>query len=495
MENETIKKKINITKLFLNISYIYIAIPVIIFFALWTKWYFALVIIACILFGLIMLCRKEYTGYEIEINKKTLKTMIISLFVIILWAYLSGIGGFVFQNGDHVIRNEIFDILVSYKWPVVKNIDIEGETSTRGIIYYIAFWLPSALVGKTIGLEAGYFFQLLWTVIGLFLFYITLSVFFKKVSLCPLLVFIFFSGLDIVGTFLFSPDAQFFDRSAHIEWWSSFFQFSSFTTQLFWVFNQAMPLWIVTMLVLLQRDNRHIVFIMGLAVLYGPFPFIGLVPICIAQMLSGKKPDLKNFKDWIIGLLKETLTIENIICGGIVGITSYLYFKGNSSAQLIGGSADDRDLKGYFFMYFIFIMLEAGVYFIAIAKASYKKVLFYVSLVSLLIIPFIKIGYGGDFCMRVSIPALVVLYLLFIESFSEYKTKNDKIGLIALVVIFLLGAVTPFHEINRTVNETKNQYINAGSVTVYKADEYSVFSGENFTGDIEDSFFYEWLSR
>jgi hypothetical protein len=266
-----------------------------------------------------------------------------------------------------------------------------------------------------------------------------------------------------------------------------------FTTQLFWVFNQAMPLWIFIMLILLQENNRQIVFLMGLAVLYGPFPFVGLIPICLVAMFSRKYEHENGYKGWIKEFIKDTFTIENVLCGGAIGITSYLYFKGNSSAQVMGTSTQNVDVKGYFFMYSLFILFEAGVYFIATAKNSARDKYFYTSLISLLLIPLFKIGSGGDFCMRTSIPALVVLYLIVVKSLMDYKNKGDKIRFYALLALLLIGAATPFHEINRTVSETKNKYFNTGSISIDKIDENSVMTGSNFSGDIEGNFFYKWI--
>ena len=495
MEETVTKKEFNLNRIIFNVAYIYIAIPIILFFIFWSKWYVAVPLTILIAFGLFKICRNDFNDNQIKIDKTNIKVIITGFLVVAAWVYLSGIGGLVYQNSDHIVRNGLFDLLVDNSWPAIKEIELDGYVADRGIIYYIAFWIPAALVGKVLGYEAGYFFQTIWAVIGVFLFFYLLCLFVKKVSLKPLLIFIFFSGLDIVGTYILAPTTQFVDRTAHIEWWSGFFQFSSFTTQLFWVFNQAMPLWLVTMLVLLQKNNKQTVLLMGLSVLYGPFPFLGLVPICIASMLGRKYEGAEGFKGWFIALLKDTITIENVLCGGAVGIISYIYFRGNAAAQLLDAASPTEDRKGYFFMYLFFFMLEAGVYFIAVAKSAYKDKYFYVSLVSLMIIPFVKIGYGGDFCMRVSIPPLLILCTLFIKALYEYWEKGEKLRFAVLLVIFFIGAVTPVHEFNRTLNETKNRYFNSGSIYRDTMDEDTIFGSDNFSGETDESLFFNWLAR
>ena len=44
-------------------------------------------------------------------------------------------------------------MLVWYDWPLVKDVTINNLTETRGMIYYIGFWLPSAIIGKIFGMR------------------------------------------------------------------------------------------------------------------------------------------------------------------------------------------------------------------------------------------------------------------------------------------------------------------------------------------------------
>lgn len=487
--------KQKITNFIFPITYLYAIIPILLFFTIWLRWYYAVIATVLIAYGFIRLCNNLPDTWKPELSKKNLKVLLIALAIIIAWVYLSGIGGFVYQNSDHTVRNEIYEILVNKSWPVIKQVELDGWLKDRGMIYYIAFWLPAALFGKAFGIQAGYVFQAVWAVIGIWLFYYMICLFLKKISILPLVVFILFSGLDTLGMHIFWSDTQFLNRSWHIEHWASGFQFSSFTTQLFWVFNQALPLWLFTMLILLQRNNKQIVFLMGLAVLYGPFPFIGLIPICIVAMFGRRYDGTKGAKNWIISFLKDTFTIENVLCGGFIGIISYLYLRGNVASQNIEAAAEDINPKGFFFMYIFFFLLEAGVYFIAVAKNFYKDKFFYAALLSLLVAPLIRIGYSVDFCMRASIPALIVLYLMVIRSMYEYKKSKDFIRLAVLIVLFAIGAMTPFREFDRTFLETRNLYLDNADIGVEKSEEDNIFTSPNFSGDTEDNFFYEKLAR
>lgn len=126
-------------------------------------------------------------------NKEIFFQLLPIIVILILWVYFSGIGGFVFQNKDHWWRNETFNLLVQEDWPVIVKMNMKGTMQPRALIYYIGFWLPSAVVGKLFGLNAGYAFQALWAVLGLFIIYYLISERLGSFSIKSLLCLIFFS--------------------------------------------------------------------------------------------------------------------------------------------------------------------------------------------------------------------------------------------------------------------------------------------------------------
>ena len=189
--------------------------------------------------------KKQSFSFPEKHSDKIMLLVIVGL--IVLWAYFFSVGGFVWQNEDHNWRNRIFELLVTEKWPVVMDAtDIyTGETRSAVMTYYLGFWLPAAVVGKLFGLKAGFAFQLIWLILGLLLVFELLSVFLKKYSLKYLVIFVLFSGLDIAGLFFTTGTPGTIPFPDHIERWSGAFQYSSNTTLLFWVFNQAIYAWII----------------------------------------------------------------------------------------------------------------------------------------------------------------------------------------------------------------------------------------------------------
>ena len=53
--------------------------------------------------------------------------------------------------------------------------------------------------------------------------------------------------MDVLGYYMTGIDMKTVLQTTYLEWWTDF-QFSGFTTQLFWVFNQAIPAWVAVII-------------------------------------------------------------------------------------------------------------------------------------------------------------------------------------------------------------------------------------------------------
>ncbi len=172
-----------------------------------------------------------------------LRTIFYLLLLTGLWVFLSGVGGYAFQNWDHHWRNAVLHDLITYNWPVVYSSPEKGPITM--LVYYVGYWLPAALAGKIFGWQAANFVLFLWTWLGVFLVISHLSLKLKTTALKAALLLIFFSGMDALGVLLFANEyPTLWPPIQHLEIWSGNLQYSSFTTQLFWVFNQVIPAWL-----------------------------------------------------------------------------------------------------------------------------------------------------------------------------------------------------------------------------------------------------------
>lgn len=512
---------------------LYAVIPIIIFFfgwlsALWAV-IFSVLLLAAGYFFLKSSGKRDGERTQAVIS---VKMLVIIGAIALLWCFLAGQGGFFHQSADHVIRNAIFRDLIKKPWPVVYEEDML-------LSYYIAHWMPPALLGKlfykatgsaAVGYGAGNVFLLIWSSIGVYLalllvIMLTAS---KKNShrLAAVLLFIFFSGLDIIGTFVTGRD----NNGNHYERWAYFAQFSSVTTCLFWVYNQTIVIWLVTLCILNERSVKSFAFLGLLALPFGPFPFIGIVMICAVKAAVISVRLIK--KGRTATAFKNIFSPQNILSCAAILPTYYLYYFSNAimsneavydgkqvdvsfrinnilAETAAGGNVKDIVLMVLFYLFFF--MLEAGLYIAAIiAYNKLKKVktdpVFIGVMALLLFIPLFKLGSGSDFSMRVSIPPLLYIAVEFIKRFvesipskGEFKSLDEfvrkKPWFLAASVIFFIGSMTACTEFYREIYYTAT---GAETGMEYYETESMEEVGEknNFTaGNYKDSNFYKYICK
>ena len=319
-----------------------------------------------------------------EFNRENLIKILFIIGVIAIWVYYSGIGKFVFQNTDHAYRNGLFNMLVENNWPVINENVIQSKmpgVSKTGLIYYIGFWLPSAIVGKILGLRCGYYAQAVWALLGIGLVYYLICAKNKKLELWPLAVFILFSGLDIIGEHLIGTNIFSIDVTTHLEWWGTAYQYSSMTTQLFWVFNQAIPIWLGTIVILMQKNNRNVVFILACGLITSTLPSIGLALItaflCLTRTYPNRQKSVFKKNGYVDCLVRDTFTLQNVLGGGIIGIFSALYLLTNTSGGMVNQAGLNAQMQNSLPKYVIFLIIEVGIYILLVYKYNQKNYLFY----------------------------------------------------------------------------------------------------------------------
>ncbi|MDR2733144.1 MAG: hypothetical protein LBC99_00705 [Spirochaetota bacterium] len=477
------------------ITLAYLFLPFLIFLAGWVKPVISIPMFAVLLYILFRMQKSFPDFWMPELHKRNLLKLIAIFCLILFWVYISGIGASVAQNTDHLHRNAVFQSLVEEDWPVIYSSN-EHYHKPVALVYYFGFWLPSAVVGKLFGISAGSIAQMLWAAMGIFIFYcFFLAIFVRKIVFWPLIIFIFFSGLDILGIRLLGRDTSTVGSTEHLEWWASPFQYSSITTQIFWVFNQALPAWLAAVLLLLQKDNRFIVVIIALVLISSTLPFVGLLiiacAIIIKNICSENAPRITAaaFKDSMYRLF----SFENVVGGGLIGLSSYFFLKTNIAGSKIA-LLSSHSTKGILFLWMLFFMVEAGLYILAIYKYQKGSYLYYVSAVSLAIIPFIRVGYFSDFCMRASIPVLVLLFFMVIDTLLKAFAAKDKMIIAVLALLLIIGSSTPYREIVRTTSTTVQNFharrqIEAGSV------DLSSGAQDNFCGYVKNTFFFDTIGR
>ena len=286
----------------------------------------------------------------------------------------------------------------------------------------------------------------------------------------------------------------------HIELVTTYFNSSSNTTLMFWLYNQIIPLWVGMSLMLMQKNSKSVVFIFALLLLYSPFPAVALIPIVIYLVFKNYGDTeyqeymvkAKNKIQMFLLKIKRACTFENFAAVPIAIIIG-LFYMSNIAANKVGILDINSETM---FSYVMYIAFEFLIYIIFIYKNNRKDMILNILIVVTFLLPFIKMGNSYDFARRTCIPLAFYIMLLVMK---ELQNKNaQKWKRIALIVVICLGAVTPMTEIIRTVD--MEQQVLAGKIEARSNKLSSCFKKkgnecyDNFIATT-DSIFYKYIAK
>ena len=498
-----------------RLAFIYMALPCLVFLLTFVRLYIALpCAIALIAAVYLAAFRHRNTTADSQAVSLSLKALFGVVLIMLVWSFLGGQGNLWFQTSDWGVRNAIYRDLITRPWPV-----IYADKGTA-LSYYIGHWLvPAALskgIFKVAGLDfawrAGNIILWLWTTLGLTLVALLLFVHFKldssKKRLAALVIFIFFSGMDVVGALLKDALGQALaPETLHLEWWAyGALQFSSLTTCLYWVFNQAVVPWIATMCFIEEKDSRNYVLIVSTTLLFGPFPALGLAFLMLIEFVSrliiyvnGNSLRRQGLAFRALAYVKaHALSAQNLLVLFGWSLIAIAYFTSNAAFTNGAHSSVSSDGGPSIKLVVALLILDAGAY-LALAWPTYrKKPLFYAICGLLMLCPFVRVGESYDFTMRVSIPAIFILMLMctnILLADGESALKRSAKAKMLLILCLVIGSATPALEIYRGFYHTvTEQTIFLANDSVYSLD--NIGRSINFESfDYQDTFFFKYLAQ
>ncbi len=426
----------------------FLVLPLGIFLIGWLELWAALPLLVALIYALRPLLRGAF--HEGRPQRRLAGWQVaLAIAVGCAWTSFGGTGHWVFANADWHIRDAVLHDLVTGAWPVGYGAKDGDPTLLRAPVGY---YLPAALVGKAAGLAAAQVALAIWTAVGATIFLMqVLSLMPAKVgaALASVAVIVSFSGLDVVGTVLRGPAAiEHWDVTKHLEWWAVRYQYSSMTTQLFWVPNHALGAWLGIGLLYRQRGADALDALLPMTVvavaLWSPLAALGLVPFVLLRVwkvsIGERSSRLLHPRVWApalaVGLVVAaylTLDAARIPRGWTIG------HEGFGPAAI----ADDLWRQAEFFL------LEAGLLGLAILSIR-RSAAVVVALCLLAVLPVVSFGAANDFVMRVSIPSLTVLAIgACLALCAGAAAVKLRIKQAVLVALLLIGAVTPFQEFAR----------------------------------------------
>ncbi|MBR6117601.1 MAG: hypothetical protein IKQ11_01920 [Paludibacteraceae bacterium] len=479
--------------------------PVFLFLWGWCRWMVSIPLTALILYMFFRYYRTEgkQVLYEesFTIHRKVWYPVMIGAAALAIALDYGGM--FVNLNtfGDYLRNGAAPQDLARYDWPVI----YDDAATPSMLTYYLGFYLFPGLVGKIFGSPilaeislgiVGY--------IGMLLLFVNIirlvnaqSV---KAQFGAILAYLGFGGMLVflqLVTFAFHPDVQL--GQPH---WFVFgsLQYRSTLVSLRWAFPQYyVPITCLILLYTHRGERKYYAMWVLPALLCGTWAFTMLVMYAIGDYIMTSVRDRKVHLD--------ILSWQNIACAAI-GLLMLTYLLGcwavdatdNMQFQLI------TDMKYYLISYWPFCLFMFGFYFMLIWKETKKDDFFYLTLVFLCLLPFMRAGKYNDWVMGTSMPALFMLSIycirFMINKPTETKAKRRWVILIACLV---LNVYYPLHELN-----TKYHYTGmpTRSMRIYSDQEGKTFQlgGRTYSIDLgwrtyftnynyEESFFYKHIAR
>jgi hypothetical protein len=456
---------------------IYLTLPVAMFAATWIRPVVGIPVLIVLVLSIVFQAKRERLD-STRIFHSAAETLLL-LGAAMVWVGLSGAGGFGAQNVDYIKHTKILRDLVAESWPVVY--ETGGATGT--LVYYFAWYLPPAAIGKLFGWPAAQTAQYWWSVLGVFLTlaYVTSVVRGRWSAWFAITLFTLLSGMDAVAQLTVGPLPS---GTAHIETFDSgrLLQYSSNTTALFWVPHQAIFAWLASAFILSSIPNQRVgsvFFVAALGALWSPFCMLGLLPVILALLLT---------VPW-----RKFLTFENL-AGASVTLLILVPFIASNRFDIPRGPlwqmVNVFDVWPGIVVFYLteFVVL---VWFLGRPQQIGEfRAVWWSAIISLALFPLYQVGQFSDLTMRASLPALFILWIYVLEKLASRPWNFPHFKPVYFILI--LGAFTPVYEISRSLKHWRRSIPRMGQLRVA---EWEIPQVKNQYLSVPQSAFSRLLQR
>lgn len=268
-----------------------------------------------------------------------------------------------------------------------------------------------------------------------------------------------------------------------------------------WVFPQVMVMWLCLLFFYEHKDMvQHYIVLLLPCVLFSILSFAGMLPIAIgyALMLLFQR---KNVRKWI----RQIFSQQNCVVFLTFGVVMILYYYGNVLAEkpaMIGFRLTKYDGKPG--IYIVFVVFMVLVYCGCIFRENERNVCFYISMLSLITLPFFRMGKYNDLGMRCSIPALFIIFILVVQFLNGHLKRNerDPFKTIVLMIFILIGLISPLQELSDIIaadSLTRRGSVMTGSMESYAnralSQQQEDYVYNYYSYDIENNIFYRFIAQ
>lgn len=442
--------------------------------------------------------KEEFTALRVE--KIQLNTLLYLLLFTLVLGVLFSLGNFgLGQSYDYFKHNTIVKELVEKPFPVVyENETRYGILNEPAILgYYIAYYLPTAIICKFVGIGFSNILMFFWGGIGIYFSFCWLYFLSPKNIHFVLILILFLLGATLFKPYLYAhyllknivslPMIQYFI-------WPSGISFNliniHYSPQHYIV--SVIGVFFVYYESFIRKDNRSILFFVALLLVWS---FLGALSVGI---IAGFLVMYRKFSNFF--------TFANLIGGGVLLFIMATYFLAHFQDNRYSGFIwTFADISGYLYQKPLLSLLalvaycafEVGIYLffmykIYSSKSVYKEklVLVFFCASFFIISPLYRLGFNNDLAMRLISTIKILIFLLVLSTYSEMIKSQISSKFLKLYFVFtiILGIFSSFTTLKWDKVPTIAESPNINKADIPQEIYLQYFSKKN-------SFFGNYLMR
>jgi hypothetical protein len=377
---------------------------------------------------------------------------------------LCGAGGVGARVWDWHKHDAILLDLVRQPWPVAWRIGDE----TPAMVFYVAYYLPAAVLGKLGGLALADAALFATTLAGALLAALWAMALVRRAPALVGLCFALFGGLDALAwtaEWGFAKASSRLLWGMHIEAWSGLFAYFGHANALLWAPQHHLAAWLGAALAVDAARAREAalpaLLLLALVALWSPFVAIGLAPLCGVALLAPR------------GAARAQCSLPNA-AGAVLALVLALYYAARALPLALPDAYTDGmqmrpngflplalglDALEFAGLYAWFCALEFAVLALLVAialrarRAASGDVHLLAALVATLqLLPLFRFGFYNDLSMRASSPALFALMVLAAGALlAREQPKALRVALAAVLAVGALGQASELRYAARAI--------------------------------------------
>lgn len=258
------------------------------------------------------------------------------------------------------------------------------------------------------------------------------------------------------------------------------------------------PCLMATLFLRYKNQPQHFVLLLLPMLLYASLSFLGFLPIVMGQafylLYTHKKQEM----------LKRIFGLENVIVFLLLGGIFFLYLYGNilsdKPAYIAPYFVKYSNLFGCYIIYCFFMF---GIHALLIYRRYRKDVIFFLTVITLLLLPLFNIGQNNDLVLSGgTIGMFLIMFYILNYLFHETNTQLVRIKKYALIVLLIIGVICPIQEVmyilqTNTLGKQTCDVLHTLNVVADRHDDTirDDYKYNYFSYDIQQNIFYKYIAR